>query len=195
MKKEVIGVTGSLSTGKTTVCAILRRLGAAVIDADKIVHALYKNDPNVKAAVRKKFGNAVFTGGRIDRKKLARLAFGKKKVLKAVTGIIHPKVIKEIKKGIKKRKNGIVVIEAPLLFETGLEKVVDYVIVVKCSKKNQIKRSRAKGLKKAALLSRVKAQMPLGEKIKRADFVIDNNFSKKYTRKKVERIWQNLKRR
>jgi dephospho-CoA kinase len=191
-----LGVTGGFCTGKTTVSALFRKLGARAIDADKIVHALYKRDKKIKHAVLKNFGKGVFTaGGKIDRKKLKRLAFKTRKGRSRLCGITHPAVIRKIKEEVRLSKHKVVVVDAPLLIETRLYKVFDYVAVVKASLAKQIARGRRRGFKKQDVLAIRKLQMPLGKKIKYADFVIDNNRSREYTRKQVIKIWSQLNRR
>ncbi|UCD55829.1 MAG: dephospho-CoA kinase [Candidatus Omnitrophota bacterium] len=191
----VIGVTGGFCTGKTTVCAFFRKLGARVIDADKIVHRLYKKNKKIRNAVLKNFGKIVFMpGGRIDRKKLREAAFRNRRSLNKLCGIVHPEVIKEIKKMMKAAKK-IVIIDAPLLIEAGLHKRVDYIVVVKAGLKKQLERGARRGFKKHDCLARRRSQMPLRKKIKYADFVINNNRSREYTKKQVIKIWKELSKR
>lgn len=192
----VIGVTGGFCTGKTTVCAFFRDLGAHMIDADKIVHQLYKKDKKIKRAILKNFGKEVFALGKIDRTKLAKAIFGSKGSLRKLCNIVHPKVIKKIKEEIKKRKkSSATVIDAPLLIEAYLHKAVDYVVVVKVARPRQIERCIQRGFTKRNFLVRSALQMPLREKIKYADFVINNNGSKKYTRNEVIKVWKEIFRR
>ena len=191
----IIGVTGSVSSGKTTVAGFFKEIGAYLIDADKIVHRLYKTNRNIRTYIRKHFGGKVFSRGTIDRRKLARIVFTEKKKLKKLQKIVHPLTIKEIKDIVRKSKRQVIVIDAPLLLEANLDKFVDYIVVVKVNLKKQFERCAKKGFMKRECLLRQKSQMPLREKIKHADFVIDNNRSKAKTRKEVEGIWQKLTRR
>lgn len=172
----IIGVTGSIGTGKTTVAKMLGRLGAYVIDADSIVHRLLAKP---------------------ERKELAAFVFDNKKALKKLCGWIHPKVKKEILERIKAHKSGrAIVIDAPLLIECGLDRKCHYVIVVKAGKENQLERARNKlSIPKDQILKRMKLQMPLREKISRADFVIDNNGTLRDTEKQARKIWEELLRR
>lgn len=176
---KLIGITGSIGAGKTTVAGFFKKLGAHVIDADKLVHKIYHMDSAVRKKILEEFGEPVFTRNRIDRKKLARVAFSGRKRLRALCDIVYPETIKRIKEEVGKAKEDVVVLDAPMLIEAGLGDYVDYVIVVRRSV-----RPRAR--------KRLAFQMPLSEKMKRADFTIDNNRAKKYTRKKVEDIWQKL---
>lgn len=170
----IVGLTGSFGTGKTTVARMFKKLGAEVIDADKIVH---------------KFIDAS------TRKKLAKIVFKRKAYLELLCKIIHPLVIKRIKKEIKqlKPKKNIVIIDAPLLIESGLHRIVDILIVVKAKKATQIQRAmRNTGLRKDEISKRIRFQMPLREKINLADFVIDNDGTIDETRRQVMDIWKKL---
>lgn len=172
----IIGVTGSIGTGKTTAAKMLQDLGAYVIDADAIVHRLLDKP---------------------ERKELAAYVFDNEQALKKLCGWIHPKVKKEIIERIKARKSGrAIVIDAPLLIECGLDKKCDYVVVVKASIENQLERARKKlSISKAQIRKRLKFQMPLREKISRADFIIDNNGTLRNTEKQARKIWEELLRR
>jgi dephospho-CoA kinase len=172
----IIGVTGSIGTGKTTVAKMLGRLGAYVIDADAIVHRLLNKS---------------------TRKKLAAYVFDNEEALKKLCGRIHPKVKREILKRIKSRKSGrAIVIDAPLLIECGLDRKCDYVIVVKASRTKQLERARKKlSIPKDQILKRLRMQMPLREKISMADLVIDNNGALNDTEKQAGKIWEELARR
>lgn len=188
----LIGVTGSFCTGKTTVCNYFKALGVYIIDADKIVHELYKKDRRVVGVIRKNFGKEVFNHGKVDRAKLGGVVFKKPKSLKRLQDIIHPKVIKRIKEEIKKMKKDTAVIDAPLLIEAGLNKIVDFVIVVNTDRRTQIERAERRGFTKRNCAIRRNSQIPLQKKIKYADFVIDNNRSKEYTKRQVMKIWNEL---
>ncbi len=176
---KLIGVTGNLGAGKTTVAGFFKELGARVIDADKLVHKIYRTDSEIRKKILREFGSGVFTRGRVDRKKLARRAFSGRKRIAALCDIVYPETIKRIKEEVRKAKENVVVLDAPMLIEAGLENYVDYIVVVK------------RGLRKRAS-TRITFQMPLSEKVKRADFIIDTNCAKRYTKKKVEEIWQRL---
>jgi len=192
---KLIGVTGSIATGKTTVVKAFKKLGAFTMNADKIVHEIYKKDKDVKRKVVKEFGKKILTRGKIDRHKLARYAFKDKKSIKRLCKIVHPEVLKKIAEGIKRTKKRIIILDAPLLIEAGLNSSVDCIIVVSSSLAKQIERSRKIGLTRDELLRRRALQMSLKRKEKFADYIISNNGSKLRIRKGVKKIWQKLKRR
>ena len=194
MSAKVIGVTGGFCTGKTTVALFLKNMGAYLIDADRITHCLYAKDKKLKSTISREFGKEVFIQGRLSRRKLGKATFNSKKNLKKLCGIVHPNVIKEIKKEIKSSKKPFIVVDAPLLIEVGLHKFVDYVVVVKATLKKRIKRCSGKGFTKQDVLRRSALQIPLKKKIKHADFVIDNNRSKRYAREEVKKFWKKIRR-
>lgn len=196
----VIGLTGGFGTGKSTVAKMMLQQGAAVIDADEIVHQIMKPGTEVYASLVSYYGPEILKkNGQIDRVLLAKIVFAPcaQHKLDYLCSIIHPPVIKIIEQKLRylKAKGSckFVVIDAPLLLETGLEKKVDKVVVVKASLHHQIKRCQAQyGLGKEQILARIKYQMPLEEKIKRADFVIDNNGSLASTQRQVKQIMSRI---
>lgn len=188
----LVGVTGGFCTGKTTVCGFFKELGAHVINADKIVHQLYKKNKKIKSLVKKHFGKQVFKRGEIDRVKLGEIVFGSRKNLKKLCRIVHPSVIMIMKKEAGKSKKPVTVLDAPLLIEAGLCGYADYVVAVTATMKKIIQRCSARKYTKKDIEARSARQMSLSEKIRRADFVIDNNSSRKYTKKEVKRVWQML---
>jgi len=192
----IIGVTGSLGTGKSTVARMLAKRGAKVLDADKIGHqALRKNSGTYKGIVRH-FGGGILNANKaINKKKLAATVFADRKKLKQLTDIIHPFVTDKIVEYLKQRNpKDIIIIDAPLLIEAKLIDLLDKLVVVKASRGVQLYRCmKGKQIKRGEALSRIKNQMPLSKKIKMADFVIDNNDTMKETRKQVDQIWREIK--
>ena len=193
-KKIVLGLTGSFGTGKSSVASIFRSAGAEVIDADRIAHeCLESATPSYKKIVRIFGKNILLKDGKINRPELGRMVFNNKNLLKKLNSIVHPFVVSEIKKQIKLSKEGLIVLDAPLLIEAGLKGVVDKLIVVKATQEEQIQRLLERSsLSKFEILKRIKAQIPLREKARLADFVIDNSGSISETKKQVERIRRKL---
>lgn len=191
---RVLGVTGTFCSGKTTVALFLKRLGARVIDADRIVGELYAKDKKIRKAILKKFGPGVFIKDKISRRKLGRLAFASKKNLLAIAGIVHPKTINKIKEAAGKAGKPVVAIDAPLLIESGLVRETDAVLLVKCSSSEMLRRASARGFTRKEFIARKAAQMPFKQKAKFADFIIDNSKSRENTRKEVSEVWKRLKK-
>lgn len=193
-KKIVIGVTGGLATGKTLVAEVFASKGAAVIDADLIAHEILE-DAAVRENVLKAFGPGVLSDGRIDRAKLRREVFGDKKKIANLNAIMHPVILRRINEETEKIKEGVVVVDAPLLVESGLSKRVDVVVVVTADHRSQLERAAAKGMSEEEAKSIISEQMPLSEKVKFADFVIDNSGDAEETKKGAEKIWKKIQNR
>ncbi len=189
-KKLIVGLTGGFGTGKSTVARMLRSSGAKVIDADRLSHGLIKPRGEVYRGIIRLFGKGICgEKGIISRRKLGEIVFKDKSSLVKFNKIMHPAIISLMKRQIKDAKEYVVVMDAPLLFEAGLEKIVDKVVVVKARVDNQIRRAQIKSaLSKADIILRIKSQIPLKVKLRLADFVIDNNGTVENTRKQVALI-------
>lgn len=193
----IIGITGSIGSGKTAVAKLFSRHWYNRIDADEIAHYLLENNRNIKNKIIKNFGEKILDRQKnIYRKKLGEIVFNSDKKLKKLNSIMHPSIIQEIKSQIKKihKKCGSetkIAIDAPLLLETNAKNLVDKVIVVKCDKKNIINRLNKK-YPKEKIEKILNAQMPLKEKLKHADFIIDNNKDLKNLEKQVKIIIKKL---
>ena len=187
----IIGITGSFGSGKTTVAKMFAKLGAYAIDADKVYHSLIRPEKNCYKKIVKYFGKDILAkSGQIDRKKLGNIVFKDKSKLKILNSITHDEVIKGIKR-IVKTKKGKVIIEAPLLIESGFYKEVDKVILVANKEEEQVKRIKeARGLPSKKILKRIRMQMPFKKKLALADFIIDNSGSKRDTLIQVKEIWK-----
>jgi dephospho-CoA kinase len=197
----VIGLTGTFKSGKSSVAKFFKEKGTIVIDADKIVHQAYRPGSVCWHKIKEHFGRKILNRDTtINRKRLADIVFLQPKELKALCKIVHPLVIKEIKnklKAIKKKtKNATVVIEAPLLFEVGLEKMTDFTVCVWLPRRLQIKRALDKNsLTKREIELRLKHQMSAKEKKLKADFIIDNSGTFAQTRRQVINILKEVKKR
>lgn len=194
----VVGVTGSFCSGKTTVCSILKDLGAYIVDADDIVHNILKNNNPVKCKIMKYFGRDVISGHEIDRKILASKVFVCSKNIKFLENLLHPLVIAEIKKTVKlnRKKEKLIVLDVPLLFETGLDKFTDVNVVVYTSKSRQIELAyKRTGLLRCNALRIISTQMPAVRKKKLADFIIRNSGSLKELKNKTVMLHANINRK
>jgi len=193
-KSIILGLTGSFGSGKTTVARIFESFGAKLIDADKIAHRVISPGSKAYKRIVATFGRGILKKNRaVDRKKLGRIVFSNKNLLKRLNNIIHPEVIRIIKKKIKVSNARVIVLDVPLLLEAGLKKIVDKLIVVKITKDQQIRRVQNKmRLSKTEILERIRFQIPLKVKARLADFVIDNSSTVEKTRKQLEQIRRSL---
>ena len=192
---KIIGLTGGFGTGKSYAAGVFKSLGARVIDADKIAHGALKKTSEECRKIRTAFGPSVLDkSGNIDRKRLACAVFGDRDLLKKLNAIIHPGVVKAIKSEIRNSsKGGVVVVDAPLLIEAGLKNIADKIVVVTCSRDEQIRRCTRKfGIDKKEVLRRIKSQMPLSRKIKMADYVINNGATRAETKKEIVKTWRRI---
>ena len=192
-KPIIIGITGSIGSGKTAAAKIFSKHHYIRIDADEIGHELLKSNKKIKNKIIKYLKKEVLDkNNSIDRKRLGNMVFNEKNKLKILNSIMHPLIINEIKNQIKKIKkecgnDAKIIIDAPLLLETNLKDCVDRIIVIKSDKKNIIKRLNKKYPEKQ--IERIlKAQMPLEEKLKYADFVVENDGDLKNLEKQVKDI-------
>ncbi|MBL7151772.1 MAG: dephospho-CoA kinase [Candidatus Omnitrophica bacterium] len=193
-KKIILGLTGSFGSGKSTVAGILRSCGAEIIDADKIAHRCYRPQSNAYKKIINLFGRRIMGGDKkINRRKLAGMVFADKGLLKKLNRIVHPQVKAIISSRIRQSKKKAVVIDAPLLIEAGLQRVVDKLIVVTLDRQKQLARMKKRdALSPAEIRKRVRAQIPLQRKAVLADFIIDNSGTREETKRQVKRIWKKI---
>jgi dephospho-CoA kinase len=172
----VIGLTGNIGCGKTTIGAILQRLGAEYVDADGIVHALLAAGTDSSARVVERFGPQVANSdGSIDRRALGAIVFRSPEALRALEALLHPAVRAEIRRRIAASAAPAVVVDAIKLIESGLAAEVDSVWVVSCPPALQLTRLvQSRGLSDDEARVRIDAQTPQAAKVAAADVVIDN---------------------
>ncbi len=177
----IVGVTGGIGSGKSTVCRLFAAQGRVVLSADEIADELTATDPGIRSQLVKKFGSSVFfSDGSLDRKRLAGIVFRNKALLKNLNSIIHPPVIARIKRVIHQlppaRRRPFVVVEAALIFEARLEGFFDYVVVIDAPLEDRVRRVTLQaGLSKAEVLRRARFQMSAAAIAKKADFVVRNH--------------------
>lgn len=195
---KVIGLTGGIASGKSTISMLLKNRGAVIIDADKIAREIMTPGKPVWHAVIEHFGRGILLDGKnIDRKKLGRIVFSDQKLLETLNSITHPAIVQEIKERLdyyRHKNEKVVVVDAALLLEIGLDSLVDEVWVVVVDEKNQLKRlmDREKGMDLEEARNRIRAQMPLDEKIKMADKIIDNSGSIEETERQIDELWREI---
>ncbi len=187
----VIGLTGNIATGKSTVAGMLARLGACVLDADKLAHEVMEPGTNTYARVVARFGiGIVKPDGSIDRQVLGAIVFKDKAALRDLEDIIHPVVIEETLRRLAVCDKPVAVVEAIKLLEANMHRYCDAVWVVTSTREQQVSRlvaTRHLTLEQAEL--RIDAQPAPGEKAAHADLIIDNSDGLESTRAQVLRAW------
>jgi dephospho-CoA kinase len=195
-----VGLTGGIAAGKSSVGKIFVQLGCHLIDSDQITHQLLSPGEAVHAAVVKEFGQRILApDGTIDRRILGEIVFKNPEAREALNHLVHPAVIARQQEWLKEVEaqdpSGIAFVDAALMIEVGTYKDYDKIVVVICSPDLQRLRLKAKtGLADEQIEARIRSQMPMEEKAKYADFVIDNSGSIEKTREQVESVYSQLYR-
>ena len=179
---RVIGLTGGIASGKSTVSNIFKKVGVPIIDADVIARKVVDKDSVGLKSLKKRFGNSILLDdGSLDRAQLGIKMFSDASVLKEVNDLLQPLIRTEIELQIqeaKKQNNPLLILDIPLLFEMHYEALCDEIIVVAVSVETQIQRLKNRnGLSKEEALKRIESQMSLEEKVKKADIVWTNEGS------------------
>lgn len=192
-----VGLTGSMGSGKTTVASIFKNLGAFVIDADEICRELSLPHQPAWREILGAFGTSILNEDQsIDRKKLAHIVFNDKTQKTQLENILHPKVISQEARLsgeiFKKNPQSIIIIEAALLIESGNHRRMNKVIVVTCDDEKLISRAMGSMTREEAQ-KRVQVQMPQEEKLRWADYVLQNNGNRENLTKKVQELFIELK--
>ncbi|NLF66975.1 MAG: dephospho-CoA kinase [Chloroflexi bacterium] len=192
--KTLVGLTGNIATGKSTVMRMAADAGALTIDADKIVHQLLDGDGELQAAVAAAFGPAVRrANGTIDRTALADIVFSNPERLRELERLVHPAVRRQIRKQIDDSDATVVFVEAIKLLEGGLAELVDQVWVTRTQRRTQIERLMVcRGMDAETAAMRVNAQPPQEAKVARADVVIDTDGTMESTREQFAIAWERL---
>jgi len=195
---KVIGLTGGIGSGKSTVSRFLEELGAVTIDADKVGHEAFKPGTETWREVVAAFGKEILNpDGEIDRQKLGKIVFSDSQALARLNQIVHPRIYALVKAKIEDyRRWGVVVLEAPLLLEVGrpsLADEVDEVWVTVAPEAVVLKRLEKKtGLSQAQSRARIRSQLPSKERLKHADVVIDTDCRLDELKARVEKLWRRL---
>jgi len=193
---KLIGLTGGVGSGKSTVAEMLRDLGATVVDADEATHAVYEpGSPGFDAVVRE-FGEGIVANGLIDRAGLGAIVFNDPGARRRLNDIVHPLVrewMAEKTAEAAERGADVVVQDVPLLFENGLERLFSSVVLVYVPEAVQVERLVAgRGLAPERARAIVAAQMPIEEKRALAHHVIDNGGTREETQAQVRSIWKQI---
>lgn len=185
-KSISVGLTGNIASGKSTVGSILEGLGFSVIEADRIGWELLER-ADIEKKIVSAFGN-VKRDGMIDRSKLGNMVFADETRLKTLNSIVHPPLIKELKRRIEESAEEITVVNAALIFEWGIERWFDKIVLVTCRQEKKIERLAKKGVTRKETLQRLRSQIPESEKRARSDFIIENDGTLEELRTKTLKV-------
>lgn len=197
---KVLGLTGNIASGKSTVARMLADMGARIIDADLIAREVVEPEKPAWIDIVKKFGPEILSpDGTIDRRRLGEVVFadeGKRRLLMDIT---HPRIKEAVRERLseyRKENVPVVVIEAALIVESGgLREFLDGLIVVTADEEAQIERLiKRSGYTREEALARIGSQMPAGEKALHADYLIDNSGTEEETEARVRRLWEEISR-
>ncbi len=196
----VIGLTGGILSGKSTISGMLAEKGAVVIDADKIGHEAYKPRSSTWQELRDAFGDGILKkSGEIDRKRLGEIVFADPRALERLNKIVHPRMHEMIRVEIKRLRGegvAVVVLEAAVLIEASWTDLVDEVWVAVAPEEVVIKRLQNRGgLSEEQARARIRSQLPTEERAKHADIIIDTDCEILEVRARVEELWETLKNR
>jgi dephospho-CoA kinase len=193
----IVGLTGGVGTGKSTVTNFFRELGAYVIDWDELAREVIR--PHLKAwkEIVEYFGKDILNDDlTINRQKLAEIVFSDQEKVTKLNQIVHPEVFKEDERITNKIKglnpDALIIKDIPLLFELTRPIFVDKIVVVSASEQTQLRRLEEKGMSRKDARNRIKSQLPLEKKLESADFVVNNDGPPEETKRQVERIYSLL---
>ena len=195
---KIIGVTGGIGSGQSTVCRYLKDMGCKIIDVDKKAKQIINKDQSLKADLKKAFGSEIFDkNGKLDRRLLASIAFRDEEKTRQLNRLVHPKmvaeVIEEMENARFSQKYPIIVIDAALIYEISIEQMFDYIITVYAPLQTRLARVMARDKQtRNEVMARVRRQISLDEKRKWADFVIDNNDSLENLQRQTEVIFNKI---
>ncbi|MGF1485247.1 MAG: dephospho-CoA kinase [Opitutales bacterium] len=181
-----LGLTGGMGCGKSTAADFFEGLGFERLDSDVLVRELLASDAAVHATLRERWGSRVFTAeGKVDRRAVGAIVFSDPRELDWLESALHPRVRTLWQRWLSERTHKRCLVEIPLLFEKNLEKHFDSVVCVTCSDVTQRARLRARNLQEADISARLQRQLPLSEKVQRADFVLSNDGSADFLKKQI----------
>jgi dephospho-CoA kinase len=191
----LVGLTGGIGAGKSTVADLLARRGAVVLDADAFARDAVRKGTDALSAVVRRFGPDVLgLEGDLDRARLAAIVFADRAALADLEAIIHPEVRRMIAEGIQSHldTDDVVVLVNPLLIEMGTHRDCDVVVVVSASPEAQVARSVARGMDEADVRARLDAQLPLDQRARAADVLLDNEGTREELANEVAVLWDDL---
>jgi dephospho-CoA kinase len=195
----LVGLTGSVATGKSTVATMFKQCGATVIDADLLARQVVEPGKPAWRAIVKLFGKAILKPDRsLDRQAIGNIVFRNRTKRRQLECIIHPRVAREQQRQVrliaKRKPHAVILYEVPLLFEAGVDTRVDKIVVVTADRTTQIARLKKRnGLSRVEALRRISSQMPLSKKIQQADHVLNGTAPRSTLRKQVGRLFRSLR--
>jgi dephospho-CoA kinase len=195
----LVGLTGGVATGKSTVAKMFKRCGAVIIDADELARRVVEPGKPAWRDIVKLFGKTVLNPDRsLDRQTFGSIVFRNRTKLRQLERIIHPRVAREQRRLVRRidkgKRRAVVIYEVPLLFEASVDKRVDKIIVVIADRETQIARLKKRnGLSRAEAIRRISSQMPLAKKVQRADHVINGTLPRPSLRRQVGQLLRNLR--
>lgn len=195
----LVGLTGGIATGKSTVANMFERCGAVVIDADALAHQVVEPGKPAWRAIIETFGKAVLNPDRtLNRQALGAVVFRSRTKLRRLEQIIHPRVAREqarlTRQAARKDPKAVVIYDVPLLYEAGIDKRVDTTIVVTADRETQIARLKKRnGFTRTEALRRIRSQMPLKEKAAAADYLLDGTTTRPRLLALVKRLYRELR--
>jgi dephospho-CoA kinase len=191
----VLGITGNIGMGKSTVACMFEELGAIRIDTDALVSRLLA-EPDIIRQVCDLFGDHVLRNGALDKRLIAHVIFSNSKLRLALENILHPRVFEEVDRLIAELSQtkgpSLIVVEAPVLFERGYQNRFDSVLTVHTTEETALKRLEQKGMSRIEAQHRMESQFPIAMKIEKADLTVDNNGTLEETRQYVQQIYDLL---
>ena len=194
----LVGLTGGIATGKSAVDAVLRELGAVIIDADVLAREVVEPGEPALAEIAAEFGPTVLDpGGRLDRKALGAIVFADPERRRTLEAMTHPRIRERFQQRVDalaaENFRGLVFFDAPVLIESGNYRTMDRLVVVIADEATQLARLMARdGIDRDEALRKIRSQMPLADKAKLADYVIDNSGDRAATEAEVRRVYQEL---
>ncbi len=194
---KIIGITGGIGSGKTEVAKIFKKLGAKILSGDEIGKEVVEKNQTVFKKLVKVFGKGILNKNKkLNRRELGNIAFSSIKRRNKLNKIVHPYLLSSLKKKIKeyrKKGSGIVVIDAALIIEWGLQKELDYLILVESALKNRVKRLKENlGYSQKEAMNRIKVQIKDKTRRKYADYIIKNDKDLKELSRKTVSLWKFL---
>lgn len=195
-KPIILGLSGGIASGKTTVAQMLASLGALVVDADQIAHQVLEQ-PTVRRQIARRWGHQIFrSDGTLDRHLLAQAVFADPSERRTLEKITHPRILRTIKNRIRQGKRAgvpVIVLDAPLLYETHLDRLCDVLVFVTANAEQRIRRAtQERGWSRTELMQRQAQQLSLRQKRRWADVVIDNSGSLASTKRQVHALWRQI---